>query len=244
MKPSAADPATPRLVLATRNAGKIAELSRILDVAGFADGLVGLEAYPGAPDVAETGLTFADNALLKARAIAAYTGLPAVADDSGLCVDALHGMPGVFSARWSGKHGDDHANLDLVLGQLTDVAARGAQFVCIAALCLPPGAKPPGDPQWGDYPSPHSPLAPHTGELAQPLHTPLRREWTTTGVLAGSLTRAPRGTNGFGYDPIFVPEGMTVTTAELPPEEKDAISHRGRAFRAIAPVVAAHVLRR
>ncbi|HMD95316.1 MAG TPA: non-canonical purine NTP pyrophosphatase [Trebonia sp.] len=230
-----ADPVASRVVLATRNAGKIAELSRILDAAGFADGLVGLDTFPGAPDVAETGLTFADNALLKARAIAAYTGLPAVADDSGLCVDALHGMPGVFSARWSGKHGDDRANLDLVLGQLADVAARGAQFACVAALCLPPGAKPPGDPQWGDYPSPHTSLRPPEEG---------RREWTTTGVLAGSLTRAPRGTNGFGYDPIFVPEGMTVTTAELPPEEKDAISHRGRAFRAIAPVIAAQVLKR
>jgi len=207
-----ADQAPPRVVLATRNSGKIAELSRILDAAGFADGLVGLDAFPGAPDVAETGRTFADNALLKAHAIAAYTGLPAVADDSGLCVDALHGMPGVFSARWSGKHGDDRANLELVLGQLTDVAARGAQFVCVAALVLP-GA-----------------------EDAE------RREWTTTGVLAGSLTRAPRGTNGFGYDPIFVPADMSVTTAELPPAEKDAISHRGRAFRALAPVIAAHVM--
>ena len=157
----------------------------------------------------ETGLTFADNALLKARAIASYTGLPAVADDSGLCVDALHGMPGVFSARWAGKHGDDQANLDLVLGQLADVSARGAQFVCVAALVLP------GDP--------------------------VRREWTTTGVLAGELTRAPRGSNGFGYDPIFLPGGMSATTAELAPEEKDAISHRGRAFRALAPVIAAHV---
>jgi len=207
-----ADQAAPRVVLATRNTGKIAELSRILDAAGFADGLVGLDAFPGAPDVAETGLTFAGNALLKARAIAAFTGLPAVADDSGLCVDALHGMPGVFSARWSGKHGDDRANLELVLGQLTDVAARGAQFVCVAALVLP-GAEDAG-----------------------------RREWTTTGVLAGSLTRAPRGTNGFGYDPIFVPADMSVTTAELPPAEKDAISHRGRAFRALAPVIAAHVM--
>ena len=206
-----ADQAPPRVVLATRNTGKIAELSRILDAAGFADGLVGLDAFPGAPDVAETGLTFAGNALLKAHAIAAYTGLPAVADDSGLCVDALHGMPGVFSARWSGKHGDDRANLELVLGQLTDVAARGAQFVCVAALVLP-GA----------------------GED--------RCEWTATGVLAGSLTRAPRGTNGFGYDPIFVPADMSVTTAELPPAEKDAISHRGRAFRALAPVIAAHVM--
>jgi XTP/dITP diphosphohydrolase len=207
-----ADQAAPRVVLATRNTGKIAELSRILDAAGFADGLVGLDAFPGAPDVAETGLTFAGNALLKAHAIAAFTGLPAVADDSGLCVDALHGMPGVFSARWSGKHGDDRANLELVLGQLTDVAVRGAQFVCVAALVLP------------------------CAERAE------RREWTTTGVLAGSLTRAPRGTNGFGYDPIFVPADMSVTTAELPPAAKDAISHRGRAFRALAPVIAAHVM--
>jgi XTP/dITP diphosphohydrolase len=203
-----ADPAGPRLVLATRNPGKIAELSRILAAAGFADGLLGLDSFPGAPDVPETGLTFADNALLKARAIAAYTGLPAVADDSGLCADALHGMPGVFSARWSGKHGDDQANLNLVLGQLADVGARGAQFVCVAALVLPGGK---------------------------------RCEWTTTGVLAGSLARAPRGTNGFGYDPIFVPDGLAETTAELAPEDKDAISHRGRAFRAIAPIIAAHV---
>jgi XTP/dITP diphosphohydrolase len=204
-----ADAAVPRLVLATRNAHKVAELSRILAAAGVAGTLVGLDAFPGAPDVPETGLTFADNALLKCHAIAVYTGLPAVADDSGLCVDALHGMPGVFSARWSGKHGDDHANLDLVLGQLADVSARGAQFVCVAALVVP-------------------------GE-------PGPREWTTTGVLAGSLTRAPRGSNGFGYDPIFVPGGMSVTTAELAPGEKDAISHRGRAFRALAPLIAAHV---
>jgi XTP/dITP diphosphohydrolase len=204
-----ADGPAARLVLATRNAHKVAELSRILAAAGFAATLVGLDAFPGAPGVPETGLTFADNSLLKARAVAAYTGLPAVADDSGLCVDALHGMPGVFSARWAGKHGDDHANLDLVLGQLADVSARGAQFVCVAALVLP------GDPA--------------------------RREWTATGVLAGELARGPRGSNGFGYDPIFVPGGMSVTTAELAPEEKDAISHRGRAFRALAPVIAAHV---
>jgi XTP/dITP diphosphohydrolase len=195
-----------RIVLATRNEGKIRELAQIL---GSAVDLAGLDEFPGAPDVAETGATFEENALLKARAIAAYTGLPAVADDSGLCVDALHGMPGVFSARWAGKHGDDLANLDLLLGQLADVSARGAQFVCVAALVLPSDAD--------------------------------RREWTTTGVLAGSLTRAPRGTNGFGYDPIFVPGGMSVTTAELAPAEKDAISHRGRAFRAMAPIIAAHV---
>jgi XTP/dITP diphosphohydrolase len=203
-----ADAAAPRLVLATRNAHKVEELSRILTAAGFAGAPVGLDAFPDAPDVPETGLTFSDNALLKGHAIAAYTGLPAVADDSGLCVDALHGMPGVFSARWSGKHGDDQANLDLVLGQLADVAERGAQFVCVAALVVP-------------------------GE-------PGPREWTRTGVLSGTLARAPRGSNGFGYDPIFVPGGMSVTTAELAPEEKDAISHRGRAFRALAPLITAH----
>ena len=194
-----------RVVLATKNTGKIAELNRILaDVGGRVE-IVGLEAFPDAPDVPETGLTFADNALLKARAIADCTGLPAVSDDSGLAVDALHGMPGILSARWAGRHGDDVANLELLLGQLGDIDERGAAFVCVAALALPGGG-----------------------------------DWTATGVLSGSLTRAPRGGNGFGYDPIFVPEGLAVTTAELEPAEKDAISHRGRAFRAIAPVIAAH----
>jgi XTP/dITP diphosphohydrolase len=192
-------------VLATRNAGKIAELGRILADVGGGVEIVGLESFPDAPDVPETGLTFADNALLKARAIAASTGRPAVSDDSGLAVDALHGMPGVLSARWAGRHGDDTANLELLLGQLADVDERGAAFVCVAALALPDGGG----------------------------------EWTATGVLAGTLTRAPRGGNGFGYDPIFVPEGLSVTTAELAPSEKDAISHRGRAFRAIAPLIAA-----
>ena len=218
-----ADTQAPRLVLATRNTHKIGELSRILAAAGTGVTLVGLETFPEAPEVPETGLTFADNALLKARAIAAYTGLPAVADDSGLCVDALHGMPGVFSARWSGKHGDDRANLDLVLGQIADVAERGAQFVCVAALVLPAAA------------------ADAAGADAAGADGGPRREWTTTGVLAGSLIRAPRGSNGFGYDPIFLPDGGSRTTAELAPEEKDAISHRGRAFRALAPVIAAHV---
>ena len=206
-----------RVVLATRNAGKIAELSRILAGVGGGAGsrgggdveIVGLESFPDAPDVPETGSTFADNALLKARSIAAYTGLPAVSDDSGLAVDALHGMPGVLSARWAGKHGDDEANLDLLLGQLADVAERGAVFICVAALVVP--------------------LADTT-----------QREWTTTGVLAGTLIRARRGTNGFGYDPIFVPYGLHTTTAELEPAAKDAISHRGRAFRAIAPLIAAN----
>ena len=193
-------------MLATRNEHKVAELSRILAAAGVADRLTGLDAFPGAPDVPETGLTFADNALLKAHAIAAYTGLPAVADDSGLCVDALNGMPGVLSARWSGRHGDDEANLRLVLAQLSDVPdeRRGAQFVCSAALVLPSG-----------------------------------KEHVSEGIVSGRLIREPRGTNGFGYDPIFVPDRSEMTTAEMDPAAKDAISHRGRALRALAPIIAA-----
>ena len=188
-----------QLVLATRNAHKVEELRRIL--APYDASLTGLDAFPDLPDVAETGATFDDNALLKARAVAAATGLVAVADDSGLEVDALNGMPGVLSARWAGRHGDDAANLQLVLSQLADVPdeRRGAAFVCAAALVAPDG-----------------------------------RELVVEGRLAGALTREPRGTNGFGYDPIFVPDGEQRTTAEMAPEEKDAISHRGRAFRALA----------
>jgi XTP/dITP diphosphohydrolase len=188
------------VVLATRNEGKLRELDRILSQ----QKVIGLDQFPGAPDVPETGATFEANALLKARAIAAYTGLPAVADDSGLCVDALNGMPGVLSARWAGRHGDDQANLELVLAQVADVpAARlGARFVCAAALV---------DPEAG--------------------------EWVVTGEVAGRLIRERRGTGGFGYDPIFVPDGFEQTTAEMTPEEKDAISHRGRAFRALAPFI-------
>jgi XTP/dITP diphosphohydrolase len=199
---------TARLVLATLNPHKVTELSRILDGdggPGAGVSLTSLAEFPGAPDVAETGATFADNALLKARAIAAFTGLPAVADDSGICADALNGMPGVLSARWSGRHGDDQANLDLLLAQLADIPdeRRGAEFRCAAALVQPGGA-----------------------------------EQVTEGVLRGRLIRARRGTGGFGYDPIFVPDGGTQTTAELSPAEKDAISHRGRALRALAPAIA------
>ena len=203
---------TARLVLATLNPHKVTELSRILDGdggPGAGVSLTSLAEFPCAPDVAETGATFADNALLKARAIAAFTGLPAVADDSGICADALNGMPGVLSARWSGRHGDDQANLDLLLAQLADIPdeRRGAEFRCAAALVQPGGA-----------------------------------EQVTEGVLRGRLIRARRGTGGFGYDPIFVPDGGTQTTAELSPAEKDAISHRGRAFRALAPTIAALVV--
>jgi XTP/dITP diphosphohydrolase len=193
---------TRRIVLATRNAGKIAELRRILADAGSDIALVGTEVFADLPDVAETGTTFAANALLKARAVAEHTGLPAVADDSGLCVDALNGMPGILSARWAGGHGDDEANLDLVLGQLSDLPdqRRGARFVCAAAVALPGGG-----------------------------------ERIVEGELAGSLLRERRGSNGFGYDPVFVPTGSRRTTAEMSAAEKDAISHRGQAFRALVP---------
>jgi XTP/dITP diphosphohydrolase len=189
-------------VLATRNAHKVAELSRILADAGFRGELVGLDEFPDAPEVPETGSTFADNALLKARAIAAHTGLPAVSDDSGLTVNALNGMPGILSARWSGKHGDDQANLDLVLAQLADVPdeRRGAAFVCAAVLVTPDG-----------------------------------REHVVRGTWAGRLTREARGANGFGYDPIFVPDGHTVTSAELDPDRKNELSHRGIALRLLLP---------
>lgn len=194
------------LVLATRNAKKVPELRAILGEAGLDIEVRGLDGYPDAPEVAETEPTFTGNALLKARAIAAHTGLPAVADDSGLRVDALNGMPGVLSARWSGRFGArsgdrDTANLELVLDQLADTPPqrRGAEFVCAAALALPDG-----------------------------------EEHVVEGVLRGSLTTEPRGANGFGYDPIFVPEGQDRTTAEMSPEEKNAISHRGVAFRALA----------
>ncbi|MFF5113414.1 XTP/dITP diphosphatase [Streptosporangium sp. NPDC000509] len=201
----AAQSGAARVVLATRNAGKIAELRRILADARVPVEIVGLEEFPEIGDVAETGLTFAANALLKAHAVAQQSGLPAIADDSGLCVDALNGMPGIFSARWAGRHGDDQANLDLLLAQVSDVPAehRGAHFACAAALALPSG-----------------------------------EERVTEGALRGVIIDAPRGTGGFGYDPILVPEGETRTTAELSAAEKDAISHRGRAFRALAPVIA------
>jgi XTP/dITP diphosphohydrolase len=202
--PPSADP----VVLATRNGAKLRELARILAAGDIPVRLVSLEEFPDAPDVPETGATFEENALLKAHAIARRTGLPAVADDSGLCVDALNGMPGVLSARWAGRHGDDKANLDLVLAQVTDVpdGRLTARFTCAAALVVP------------------------------------RRgfaEWVVTRNLEGRLIRSPRGSGGFGYDPIFLPDGFTQTTAEMTAEEKDAISHRGRAFRALAPFIAA-----
>lgn len=193
-----------RIVLATRNPGKVTELRAILAAARPDYDLVGADAYPEVPDVKETGVTFAENALLKAHALAQATGLPAVADDSGLCVDVLGGAPGIFSARWSGRHGDDRANLDLLLAQLSDIddAHRAAHFACAAALALPDGT-----------------------------------ERVVEGRLLGTLRHAPVGDGGFGYDPILQPLGDTRTCAQLTAEEKNAISHRGQAFRALVPVV-------
>ncbi len=190
---------TARVVLATRNVGKIAELRRIL--ASYDVELVGLDAYPELADVVEDGESFTDNARLKARVVAQQTGLVAVADDSGLTVDSLNGMPGILSARWSGRHGDDAANLALVLAQIADLpdSRRGAAFVCAAAAVAPDD-----------------------------------REVVVEEAVVGTLLREPRGSNGFGYDPIFVPAGETRTTAEMSAAEKDAISHRGKAFRALA----------
>lgn len=200
-----------KLVLATRNAKKVPEMRAILADAGVTAEVLALDSFPEAPEVPETEATFVGNARLKARAIAAHTGLPAVADDSGLSVDELRGMPGVLSARWAGRFGEgdqDRANLDLVLDQLADTPdeRRGAEFVCAAVLVMPDGT-----------------------------------ERETEGVLRGSLVRERRGENGFGYDPVFVPEGEERTTSELSPEEKNAISHRGIAFRALARELAALV---
>jgi len=228
------------VVLATRNGAKLRELARILgaeDSGGAQIRLAGLDEFPGAPDVPETGATFEENALLKARAIASYTGLPSVADDSGLCVDALSGMPGVLSARWAGGHGDDQANLELVLAQVADVpdTRLGAQFVCAAALVAPAllaGGTTPQDP-----PAPGGATRPPRPPWAPPV--PPGREWVVTGRVEGRLIRSPRGRGGFGYDPIFLPDGFGQTTAEMTAEAKDAISHRGRAFRALAPFITA-----
>lgn len=195
------------VVLATRNQGKVADFRVILHQA-FGPGMldvVGLETVPDAPEVAEDGATFEHNATLKARTIAVHVGLPAVADDSGLVVDMLKGAPGVLSARWCGRHGDDRANLELLLAQMSEVPDehRAAHFACCAAFALPSGE----------------------------VHT-------RNGVFRGTLTREPRGHGGFGYDPIFRVEGDTRTSAEMTIEEKNALSHRGQALRALVPVMA------
>ena len=194
-----------KLLLATRNKGKIVEFRRILDaVAPGEIDLVGLDEFPELHDVVEDGATFQENALKKAREMSRATGIPAIADDSGLCVDALGGDPGIYSARWAGNHGDDAANTAKVLDQLRDIpdAQRSAHFTCVAALYLPDG-----------------------------------RSHCEEAHFDGWILHAPVGNQGFGYDPIFRPDGYDLSSAQMSAEEKDAISHRGKSLRAIAPHV-------
>jgi XTP/dITP diphosphohydrolase len=193
------------ILLASRNRKKLEELRRILAPALPDVEVLGLDDVEAYEEVPESGATFEENALIKAREGFRRTGRPTVADDSGLTVDALNGMPGVLSARWAGRHGNDQANLELVLDQVADVPDErlGASFAC--AVAYVDGA----------------------GEIV------------TDGRMPGRLVRAPRGANGFGYDPIFVPAGHDRTSAELDVEEKDAISHRGQALRKLAQRLAA-----
>ncbi|MCZ4556534.1 RdgB/HAM1 family non-canonical purine NTP pyrophosphatase [Rhodococcus maanshanensis] len=200
-------PEAVRLLVASRNAKKLKELRRVLEAAGVSGiEIVGLDEVPPFPEAPETAASFEGNALAKARDGAAATGLPCVADDSGLEVDALNAMPGVLSARWSGGHGDDAANTALVLAQLSDVPdeRRGAAFVSACALVVPGG-----------------------------------EESVVRGTWPGAIAREPRGDGGFGYDPVFVPEGESRSAAQLTPEEKDAASHRGRALAQLVPAIAA-----
>lgn len=198
---------TRRVLLASRNAKKLTELRRILDEAGVAGlEIVGLDDVPEYPEAPETGATFEENALAKARDGARATRLPCIADDSGIAVDALNGMPGVLSARWSGRHGDDAANNALLLAQLSDTPdeRRGASFVSACALVIPAGA-----------------------EIV------VRGEWP------GTIAREPRGDGGFGYDPLFRPDGGELSAAQLTPAQKDGASHRGRALAQLLPALAA-----
>jgi XTP/dITP diphosphohydrolase len=198
--------ATPhKLLLATRNKGKIEEFRRILDdIAAGQIELVGLDQFPNLHDVDETGSTFEENALLKAWEMCEASGIPAIADDSGLCIDYLNGEPGIFSARWAGTHGDDRANTQKALYSLADVPdeKRSAHFTCVAALALPDG-----------------------------------RTHVEEARFEGWILHEPIGDQGFGYDPIFRPDGYAISSAQMSAEAKDAISHRGKSLRAIAPHV-------
>ena len=187
-----------KLVLATRNHGKIVELQRIIAEIMPDVELVGTDSFPDLADVEETEDSFIGNALLKAHAVAKATGLPAIADDSGLSVNALNGAPGIFSARYAGVHGDDLANLNKVLSDMDQVRDRSAAFHCAAAFAKPNGF-----------------------------------EIVVEAKLLGRLTSLPIGDDGFGYDPIFIPDGFEITTAQMSPAQKDQISHRGMAFRAL-----------
>jgi XTP/dITP diphosphohydrolase len=189
-----------KILLASRNAKKLAELRRILEPALPHVEVVGLDDVAPYDEVPESGATFEENALIKAREGFRQTGLATVADDSGLTVEALNGMPGVLSARWAGRHGDDEANLRLVLDQVGDVPDDRLQAAFLCAVA----------------------------------YVDDRGEIVTAGRMPGRLVREPRGANGFGYDPIFAPDGSERTSAELSIEEKDALSHRGQALRALA----------
>ena len=191
-----------KLVLATRNKGKIVELQRIIAEVMPEVELIGTDSFPNLDDVEETEDSFIGNALLKAHAVAKATGLPAIADDSGLSVNALDGAPGIFSARYAGAHGDDLANLNKVLKNMEGVLDRSAAFHCAAAFAKPDGF-----------------------------------ELVVEEKLIGRLTTTPIGEAGFGYDPIFIPDGFEITTAQMDPALKDQISHRGMAFRALVPKV-------
>ena len=200
---------TTEVVLATHNAKKLAELRRLVAAAGLEAKVLGLDDLPAYEEPAETETTFEGNALIKARVAVARTGRIALADDSGIAVDRLNGMPGVRSARWAGRGASDPDNNELLLRQLEDVPDpyRTARFVCAMALVTPDG-----------------------------------EEIVRQGVVNGRLLTAPRGENGFGYDPLFVPDGYEQTTAELDPAVKDAISHRGRAVRDILVDLRARIL--
>jgi XTP/dITP diphosphohydrolase len=191
------------LLVASRNRKKLAELRRVLDSAGVSLTLLSLDDVAPFDEAPETCATFEENALAKARDAYRASGVATVADDSGLEVDALNGMPGVLSARWSGRHGDDPGNTALLLAQMSDVPdeRRGAAFVSACALVYGGG------------------------------------EVVLRGVWPGSIVREPRGDGGFGYDPVFLPSGSSRTAAELSPEEKDAVSHRGRALAALLPAL-------
>ena len=194
-----------KLVLATRNQGKVKEFQRLIQEHSQDIEVIGLDSFPELPEIEETGDSFEANALLKARAVAEFTGLPALADDSGLCVDALNGEPGIYSARWAGVHGDDVANNAKLLDKLSGVNQRGAKFQCVVALVIPK----------------------ENGEQVL----------IETGSISGFIVDEPRGEHGFGYDPLFAPHGSSLTFGEFPHGEKDKISHRGQAFRKIAPLI-------
>ena len=202
-----------QLVIASKNPGKIKEFERLLVEHASDITVLGLADFPNLPDVAETGLTFEENSLLKAHAIANFTGIPAIADDSGLCVDALDGAPGIFSARYAGDHGNDVANYTKLLDvlsemKLVDPRERTAHFTCAVVFVFPENH------------------ARHSTVIVE------------QGYLHGWIAAAPRGDAGFGYDPVFTPDGFELTLGEFGPGEKDRISHRGHALRAIAPRIA------